>query len=126
MKTKFILFRRGPVFYAEDTATGKQTSLRTKDETEARSLLNAKNEAHRQPVLNLQLARAYLSASAPPLRNALGKPFGKPGKWALITTRRAFTRRFRCLIGNRSSRMSLNLRLCMNIGGNSTKAGETG
>jgi hypothetical protein len=65
MKTKFILFRRGPVFYAEDTATGKQTSLRTKDETEARSLLNAKNEAHRQPVLNLQLARAYLSASDP-------------------------------------------------------------
>jgi hypothetical protein len=65
MKTKFIIFRRGSVLYAEDTTTGKQTSLRTKDETEARSLLNAKNEARRQPVLNLQLARAYLSASDP-------------------------------------------------------------
>jgi hypothetical protein len=65
MKTKFIIFRRGSVFYAEDTTTGKQTSLRTKDETETRSLLNAKNEARRQPVLNLQLARAYLSASDP-------------------------------------------------------------
>ena len=64
MKTKYNLFRRGAVFYVEDTATGKQTSLRTKDETEARSLLNAENEAHRQPVLNLQLARAYLSAYA--------------------------------------------------------------
>jgi hypothetical protein len=47
------------------SATGKQTSLRTKDETEARSLLNARNEAQRQPVLNLHLARAYLTASDP-------------------------------------------------------------
>jgi integrase len=65
MKTKYTLFRRGEVFYTQDTATGKQTSLRTKDETEARSLLNAKNEAQRQPVLNLHLARAYLTASDP-------------------------------------------------------------
>jgi hypothetical protein len=65
MKTKYTLFRRGEVFYSQDTATGKQTSLRTKDETEARSLLNARNEAMRQPVLNLHLARAYLTASDP-------------------------------------------------------------
>ena len=39
MKTRFILFRRNGVFYTEDTASGKQTSLRTKDETEAKSLL---------------------------------------------------------------------------------------
>ena len=50
---------------SQDTATGKQTSLRTKDETEAKSLLNARNEAQRQPVLNLHLARAYLTASDP-------------------------------------------------------------
>lgn len=65
MKSKFILFRRNEVFYIEDTATGKQTSLRTKDQSEANSLLNARNEAHRQPVLNLHLARAYLTASDP-------------------------------------------------------------
>src|SRR5215469_3384680 len=65
MKTKYTMFRRGSVFYIQDTATGKQTSLRTKDETEARSLLNARNEAMRQPVLNLHLARAYLTASDP-------------------------------------------------------------
>jgi integrase len=65
MKTRFNLFRRVGVFYTEDTATGKQTSLRTKDETEAKSLLNARNEAQRQPVLNLHLARAYLTASDP-------------------------------------------------------------
>ena len=65
MKTKYTLFRRGGVYYSQDSATGKQTSLRTKDETEARSLLNARNEAQRQPVLNLHLARAYLTASDP-------------------------------------------------------------
>ena len=65
MKTTFTMFRRGGVFYTQDSATGKQTSLRTKDETEAKSLLNARNEAQRQPVLNLHLARAYLTASDP-------------------------------------------------------------
>src|ERR1039457_4437782 len=65
MKTRFNLFRRAGVFYTEDTTTGKQTSLRTRDETEAKSLLNARNEAQRQPVLNLHLARAYLTASDP-------------------------------------------------------------
>ena len=65
MKTKYTLFRRGDVYYSQDSATGKQTSLRTKDEAEARSLLNARNEAQRQPVLNLHLARAYLTASDP-------------------------------------------------------------
>ena len=70
MKTKYTLFRRGEVFYIQDSATGKQTSLKTKDETEAKSLLNARNEAQRQPVLNLHLARAYqvtpnLSLSCP-------------------------------------------------------------
>lgn len=65
MKSKYTLFRRGGVFYAQDSATGKQTSLRTKDETEAKSLLEARNAAQRQPVLNLHLARAYLTASDP-------------------------------------------------------------
>ena len=65
MKPKFTLFRRGAVYYSQDAVTGKQTSLRTKDETEARNLLHARNEAQRQPALNLQLARAYLTGSDP-------------------------------------------------------------
>src|ERR1022692_4732018 len=65
MKTKFTMFRRGAMFYMQDSATGKQTSLRTKDEAEANSLLNARNAAQQQPVLNLHLARAYLTASDP-------------------------------------------------------------
>ena len=60
MKSRFILFRRAGVFYAEETATGKQTSLRTKAEAEALTFLNTKNEATRQPAMNLQIAQVYL------------------------------------------------------------------
>ncbi len=65
MKTKYTLFRRNGIFYSQDSATGQQKSLRTRDEADALQLLNARNEAHRQPVLNLHLARAYLTASDP-------------------------------------------------------------
>ena len=63
MKQQYLLFRRSGVFYYEDTTTGKQLSLRTKDEAEARTLLNAKNESFRQPVLNRQIARTYLAVT---------------------------------------------------------------
>jgi hypothetical protein len=65
MRQRFILFKRGEVFYGEDTTTGKQSSLHTRDRAEAGRLLNAKNEAERQPAINLQIARAYLAASDP-------------------------------------------------------------
>jgi integrase len=68
MKQRYRMFQRGPVFYAEDTATGKQSSLKTKDQIEACRLLAAKNEAHVQPALNLQIARAYLSATDSEIR----------------------------------------------------------
>lgn len=63
MKARFILFRRAGVFYYEDTTTRKQLSLRTKDESEAHTLLHAKNDSYRQPVLNRQIARTYLAAT---------------------------------------------------------------
>ena len=63
MKPRFSLFNRAGVYYSEDSTTGKQHSLRTKDKDEAERLLNAKNEAERQPAINLQIARAYLAAS---------------------------------------------------------------
>ena len=67
MKTKYTLFRRGGIYYSQDSATGQQKSLRTRDEAEALKLINARNEAHRQPVLNLHLARAYLTRQRPRL-----------------------------------------------------------
>src|ERR1035441_3864029 len=65
MKQRFIMFRRAGVFYYEYTTTGKQISLRTKDEAEALTLLHSKNESFRQPVLNLHIARTYLAATDP-------------------------------------------------------------
>ena len=67
MNQQFILFRRAGVFYCEDRTTRKQFSLRTRDKQEALRLLHARNEAVRQPVLNLQIARAYLTAGDPAL-----------------------------------------------------------
>jgi hypothetical protein len=65
MKPRFNLVNRAGVFYSEDTETGKQTSLRTKDEAEALIILHSRNEVHRQPFLNLQIARTYLTATYP-------------------------------------------------------------
>jgi integrase len=65
MKRRFILYRRklGGTFYIENTQTRKQESLGTKDRKEAEAILNARNESVRQPHLNLQIAKAYLSGT---------------------------------------------------------------
>jgi len=66
MKTRYRLTRRGlrgDTFYCVDTTTGKRTSLRTTSEDESRQIVQAKNQAERQPVLNLQIAKAYLAGS---------------------------------------------------------------
>ena len=62
MKTRYRLIRRGirsGAFYCVDTKTGKRTSLQTGSEDEARQVIQAKNQAERQPFINLQIARAY-------------------------------------------------------------------
>ena len=63
MKQRFMMFRRAGTFYCKDSTTGKQTSLRTKDESEAVTVLNAKNEAVRNSAMNLQIAQVYLQHS---------------------------------------------------------------
>jgi len=65
MSSRYWIFQRRGVFYYEDTHTRKQFSLRTRSRQEAETLLAAKQEAARQPQLNLQMARVYLSASDP-------------------------------------------------------------
>lgn len=42
MKDRFTMFRRGAMFYCEDRTTGRQKSLLTKDEAEARKIIRAK------------------------------------------------------------------------------------
>ncbi len=62
---RYRLFQHHGTFYVENVETKKQESLRTKNKPEALVLLAAKNEAARQPALNLQIARTYLAASDP-------------------------------------------------------------
>jgi hypothetical protein len=59
------MFRRGNYFWSHDGETGKQETLRTKDNATALRLLHSKNEAFQKPILNLQIARTYLTASDP-------------------------------------------------------------
>src|SRR5947199_473790 len=65
MKRRFILYRRrrGGMFYVEDTVARKQESLGTRERGDALAMVNARNEAVRQPHLNLQIAKAYLAGT---------------------------------------------------------------
>jgi len=66
MKTRYCLTRRGirgNKFYCVDTTTGKRARLRTTNEEEAQQIVEAKNNSERQPVLNLQIAKAYLAGT---------------------------------------------------------------
>jgi integrase len=66
MKARYRLVTRGcrgGIFYYFDKQTKKRRSLHTTNEDEAREIVEAKNAAERQPVLNLQIAKAYLAGA---------------------------------------------------------------
>jgi integrase len=54
---------RGGAFYCVDSLTGKRTSLGTVDRDAAEQIVLARNQALRQPSLNLHIAKAYLAGS---------------------------------------------------------------
>jgi hypothetical protein len=54
---------RGGKFYCVDSATGKRKSLNTSNEEEAEQIVAAKNQALRQPALNLQIVRVNIMPS---------------------------------------------------------------
>lgn len=66
MKSRYRLMIRGcrgKAFYCVDTATGKRSSLGKVDRDAAEQIVLAKNQAVRQPTLNLHIAKAYLAGS---------------------------------------------------------------
>lgn len=66
VQQKYRLYRRSnDRFYWQENDSKKQGALGTTDRRDAERLLNAMNESHRQPILNLSLARAYLAAYDP-------------------------------------------------------------
>ena len=65
MQPKYRIYRRGKgVFYWQENGTANRGSLRTKNRADAEELMRAKNEAQRQPALNLALGR-YLAPHNP-------------------------------------------------------------
>jgi integrase len=70
MKNRYRLIRRGTrggMYYCVDTQTGHRTSLHTANKNEARQLVETRNQALRQPAMNLQLAQIYLQHGDPVL-----------------------------------------------------------
>jgi integrase len=66
MKTRYRMYcRKDGVYYYFDRETGQRKTLGTADEKTAERLLHAKNEAQHGPLINRQIARAYLSVSEP-------------------------------------------------------------
>ena len=66
MNQRYRIYRRqGGLFYRFDRHTGKRESLETTDQDAARRLLRGKNEAQPPPLINRQIARAYLAAGDP-------------------------------------------------------------
>jgi len=65
MKNRYVLFRRGKVFYVEDRETKLQKSLATQDLGQARKIVQAKNDAIKQPMMNLVMAKTFLAAKDP-------------------------------------------------------------
>ena len=66
MKARYRLTRgggRGDTLYCVDSKTGKRVSLQTADEAAGWQIIEAKNQAERQPMLNLQIAKAFLAGS---------------------------------------------------------------
>jgi len=65
MKNRYRLLYRGErgTFFCFDNVTRKRTGLQTKDRDAAEQIVLAKNQALRQPVLNLQIAKAYLAGT---------------------------------------------------------------
>jgi hypothetical protein len=59
VQPKYRLYRRrNGIFYWQENNSQKQGTLRTTERREAERLLNAMNESHREPTLNLNIARA--------------------------------------------------------------------
>lgn len=69
MKERFYLFVRNRIFYIQDGATGKQSSLKTRNFEEAQRMLHAKKESVISPTSNIAMARVYLSAHDPKMLN---------------------------------------------------------
>lgn len=68
MKQRFYLFRRRGTYYLQDSRSGKQLSLETKDRNVAARLLEAKRQLDGEPGFNQFLLKTCLAHSDPMLK----------------------------------------------------------
>jgi integrase len=69
MDNRYRLFRRSwGTYYDFDNLTGQQFTLKTKDSDVAQELLQTRNEANREPLLNRQKGIAYLECADPQVK----------------------------------------------------------
>ena len=64
MKDRYWMFLRKGIFYVEDKQSGKQKSLKTRDEAAARRMFAGMNQKAEQPQMNVAMAKVYLSAKS--------------------------------------------------------------
>ena len=67
MLNRYYLYQRRStgIYFIQDRLAKKHESLRTRDTAVAQRLFNAKNQAAEQPMLNVSLAKVYLSGTSP-------------------------------------------------------------
>ena len=65
MKERFYLYRRGEMFYLQDSRTGKQQSLETKDRKAALRLLEIKRQTVADPGFNQFILKSCLTTQDP-------------------------------------------------------------
>ena len=64
MQERYWMFQRKGMFYVEDKLNGKQKSLKTRDAAAARRMFAGMNQRAEQPLMNLAMAKVYLSAKS--------------------------------------------------------------
>jgi len=97
MKQRFYLFRRRGTYYLQDSRSGKQQSLETKDRNVAARLLEAKRQLDGEPGFNQFLLKTCLSHSDPMLiRRTWGTVMDEMASHGRESTRTRCSRAMRC------------------------------
>jgi hypothetical protein len=65
MEQRFYLFRRRGTFYLQDSRTGKQQSLETKDKQAAMRLIEVKRQSVADPGFNQFILKTCLTTNDP-------------------------------------------------------------
>jgi hypothetical protein len=74
MAAKCWLIKRSGTYYSFEGATGKRTSLKTKNKSQADQIIATMNAPAQNAALNLTLAKVYLRNSDPAVARAPGGP----------------------------------------------------